>query len=245
MDKMFLSHSPTVETQRKLAPAFLRHIRASSSQRKFAGKMDFDSALKVVGEFGRNQRKQFILISLSALPMFFQMLVLVFTAATPKWICPEDDKSKLQHCKSLESCCTLKGSICNGAQFTTNFTSIATEWNLLCGQTYKNELAQSIYMAGTLVGAPLIGGLADKHGRKPLWVFSYFVTGGLAFLSGLSPSYNVFVALKFLVGIFAGGGGLIIFVLATESIGPSYRGMCQKYYIYTGARAVLIMLSFL
>ena len=187
--------------------------------------MDFDSALKAVGEFGRYQRKRFILISLSAMPMFFQMLLLVFAAATPKWLCPEGGKRKLKHCESLESCCALDGSICNGARFTTNFTSIATEWNLLCGQTYKNELTQSIFMAGTLVGAPLIGGLADKHGRKPLWVISYFVNGGLAFLSGLSPSYHIFVALRFLVGIFAGGGGLIIFVLATESIGPSYRGI--------------------
>ena len=187
--------------------------------------MDFDSALKAVGEFGRYQRKRFILISLSALPMFFQMLLLVFAAATPKWTCPEGGKRGLKHCKSLESCCVSDGSICNGAQFTTNFTSIATEWNLLCGQAYKNELTQSIFMAGTLIGAPLIGGLADKHGRKPLWVISYFLNGGLAILSGLSPSYRMFVALRFLVGIFAGGGGLIIFVLATESIGPSYRGM--------------------
>lgn len=199
--------------------------------------MDFDSALTVVGEFGRYQRKRFILISLSAVPMFFQMLVLVFTAATPKWVCPEDVKGNLNHCKSLESCCALDGSICDGAEFTTNFTSIATEWSLLCGQTYKNELTQSIFMAGTLVGAPLIGGLADKHGRKPLWVFSYFVSGALAFLSGFSPSYHVFVALRFFVGIFAGGGGLIIFVLATESIGPSYRG--KKFIIIVFRRGGL------
>ena len=196
--------------------------------------MDFDSALTVVGEFGRYQRKRFFLISLSALPMFFQMLVLVFTAATPKWVCPKGDRANLKHCKSLESCCSVDGSICNGAEFITNFTSIATEWNLLCGQTYKNELTQSIFMAGTLVGAPLIGGLADKHGRKPLWVSTYFLSGALAFLSGLSPSYYVFVTLRFLVGIFAGGGGLIIFVLATESIGPSYRGNTIKRFLREG-----------
>jgi len=186
--------------------------------------MDFDSALKQVGEFGRYQRKLFILISLSALPSYYQMLVLVFTAATPKWTCPEENKANLKHCKSLESCCAVDGSICDGASFTTNFTSIATEWNLLCGQTYKNELTQSIFMAGTLFGAPLIGGLADKHGRRRLWLFSYFLACGLAFLSGFSPSYHTFVALRFLVGVFAGGAGLIIFVLSTESIGPSYRG---------------------
>ena len=83
-------------------------------------------------------------------------------------------------------------------------------------------------MAGTLIGAPLIGGLADKHGRRRLWLFSYFLAGGLAFVSGFSPSYHVFVALRFLVGVFAGGAGLIIFVLSTESIGPSYRGNVKR-----------------
>lgn len=186
--------------------------------------MDFDGALQQVGEFGRYQRKLFFLIAISAFPCSFQMLVLVFTAATPKWICPEDLNVNIKHCKSLEGCCDLDGSVCQGASFITNFTSIATEWSLLCGQTYKNELAQSIFMAGTLIGAPLIGGLADKHGRRKLWLVGYFAAGGFAVLSGFSPSYYVFVALRFVVGIFAGGAGLIIYVLATESIGPSYRG---------------------
>lgn len=201
--------------------------RHTSTRRRFTSTvlhMDFDGALQHVGEFGRYQRKRFFLIAISAFPCSFQMLVLVFTAATPKWICLDDLNANLKHCKSLESCCDLDGSTCQGASFITNFTSIATEWSLLCGQTYKNELAQSIFMAGTLIGAPLIGGLADKHGRRKLWLVGYFLAGGFAVLSGFSPSYYVFVALRFLVGIFAGGAGLIIYVLATESIGPAYRG---------------------
>ena len=188
--------------------------------------MDFDGALGQIGEFGWYQRKIFVLISLAAVPCYYQMLLLVFVAATPKWTCPEESKANLIPCKSMttDNCCTPRGVICDGASFTTNFTSIATEWNLVCGEAYKNELAQSIFMAGTLIGAPLMGALADKHGRRKIWVVSYFLSGGLAFLSGLSPSYGVFVALRFVVGMFAGGAGLINFVLCTESIGPSYRG---------------------
>ncbi|XP_068751499.1 solute carrier family 22 member 15-like [Montipora capricornis] len=184
--------------------------------------MDFDGALGQIGEFGWYQRKIFVLISLAAVPCYYQMLLLVFVAATPKWTCPEDSKANSIPCK--DNCCTPRGVICDRASFTTNFTSIATEWNLVCGEAYKNELAQSIFMAGTLIGAPLMGSLADKHGRRKIWVISYFLSGGLAFLSGLSPSYGVFVALRFVVGMFAGGAGLINFVLCTESIGPSYRG---------------------
>ena len=214
--------SPQTTCSAKLGPVEL------SSCQLININMDVDGALKQVGEFGRYQRKLFILISLSALPCNYQMLVLVFTTATPKWTCLEENMADLKHCKSLENCCALDGTICDKASFTTNFTSIATEWNLLCGQTYKNELTQSIFMAGTLIGAPLIGGLADKHGRRRSWLFSYFLAGGLAFVSGFSPSYRVFVALRFLVGVFAGGAGLIIFVLSTESIGPSYRGNVKR-----------------
>ena len=186
--------------------------------------MDVDSALIVVGEFGRCQRKLFLIISTAALPIFFQMLVLVFTAARPKWSCPPDDKQSFLHCTSSDTCCSHDGFICEGALFTSHFTSIAMEWDLLCGQSYKNELTQSIYMTGTMIGAPVIGTLTDKHGRKKLWMLCFILSSVLAFTSAFSPSYFIFVALRFLVGIFAGGGGLISFVLATESIGPSYRG---------------------
>ena len=186
--------------------------------------MDFDGALRQIGEFGWHQKKIFILLSLAAIPCSYQMLVLVFVAATPKWSCQEESKASLYQCRSMENCCSLRGSVCDRALFKTKFTSIATEWNLLCGEAYKNELAQSIYMLGLLIGAPVIGGMADKHGRRKVWFVSYFFSGGFAFLSGLSPSYTVFVALRFLVGIFVGGFGLVNFVLCTESIGPSYRG---------------------
>ena len=184
--------------------------------------MDFDWVLKDIGEFGWHQGKIFILLSLGAIPCYFQMLVLVFAAATPKWSCPEESKANLYDCKSMENCCSLRGSVCQGASFKTNFTSIATEWNLLCGDMNKNELAHSIYMLGTLIGAPVIGALADKYGRRKVWFVSFFLSGGLAFFSGLSPSYEVFVALRFLVGIFVGGGERTNFALCTESIGPSY-----------------------
>lgn len=219
-DLLLLPHSSLLRMFVQTRPSC--PLSAPANEQKII--MDVDSILKQIGEFGYHQRKLFILISLSALPCYYQMLLLVFAAATPKWTCPEGNKATLKHCKSLESCCASDGTICHGASFTTNFTSIATEWNLLCGKTYKNELTQSIFMAGTLIGAPFIGGLADKHGRRKLWLFSYFLACGLAFLSGFSPTYNVFVALRFLVGMFAGGAGLIIFVLSTESIGPSYRG---------------------
>ncbi|XP_065407205.1 solute carrier family 22 member 6-like isoform X2 [Chrysemys picta bellii] len=41
-------------------------------------------------------------------------------------------------------------------------STIITEWHLVCGQRALKDFAQSIYMAGVLVGALVYGGLADR-----------------------------------------------------------------------------------
>ena len=178
---------------------------------------DFDGILKSVGEFGFFQKKVFFFVQLASFPLFFQNLVLVFVAAQPKWSC----------LGALSSPCTQNGTICPKALFSADFTSIATEWSLVCGEAYKNELVQSLFMAGNMIGSPLIGGLADHHGRRKMWMISIVLCSFLAFVSAFAMSYNQFLIVRFFTGIFAGGGGLVTFVLSTESVGPSYRGECE------------------
>ena len=179
---------------------------------------DFDSVVKNIGEFGAFQKKIFYGVQMTSFSLNLQMLVLVFAAAQPKWSCLEGFSS---------APCTKTGAICPKARFSSDFTSIATEWNLVCGQAYKNELVQSVFMAGTMLGAPLLGKMTDLHGRKKMWMIS--VTGGLllSFLSAFATSYNMFVVLRFVAGLFVGGERLVTYVLSTETVGPSYRGKSQ------------------
>ena len=174
----------------------------------------FDSVVTSIGEFGTFQKKIFYGVQLTSISLNFQMLILVFIAAQPRWSCLGPSNAP----------CTASGSICPKARFSSDFTSIASEWNLVCGDAYRNELVQSVFMVGTMMGAPLIGGMADKHGRKRMWMIS--VTGGLllSFLSAFSTSYFVFLMLRFAAGLFVGGERLVCYVLSTESVGPTYRG---------------------
>lgn len=176
-------------------------------------KMDFDSALIEAGEFGPYQRKLFIVTNLLAFPISAQMLIMVFIAAKPEWSCSGSDKM-----------CTDDGSICSNARFISNFTSLAGEWGLVCGQAYKVEALQSFYMFGNLLGAPVLGSLADSYGRKPVYMVCYIGTCATALISAFATSYNMFMILRFITGFFVGGGGLIVFVLTTESLGTKYRG---------------------
>ena len=186
--------------------------------------MDFDSALEQVGEFGRHQKRIYFIVSLISLPLACQMLIIVFIGAVPEWKCPSAS-GDIFHCNSSHpACCDKDGSICHGAEFSSEFTSIATEWKLACGYRYKSEFSQSIFVSGYMFGVLIFSILSDRYGRRKPWVFAYIVGGILGLMTGLARSYEEYIALRFIMGALKGGGGLITYVLSTESIGPSYRG---------------------
>ena len=191
--------------------------------------LDFDSALEHIGEFGRHQKRIYFLVSLISLPFSTQMLIVVFVGAVPEWTClaPSGVDTRIICNSSTSShpdCCDKHGSICHGAEFSSEFTSIATEWNLACSDRYKSELSQSIFVAGHMFGGLIFGILSDKYGRRRPWLFAYLAGGILALMSGLAATYEEYIILRFAMGLLSGGGGLITYVLSTESIGPSYRG---------------------
>lgn len=85
----------------------------------------------------------------------------------------------------------------------------ATEWNFVCDKRWQIAIAQTIYMLGTLVGAFVLGGLADKVGRKKIFCWSavlQLVFGvGVAFI----PTYIPFLIVRFIYGIFGSAGSYI------------------------------------
>ena len=194
--------------------------------------MDFDSALERVGEFGRHQKRIYFIVSLISLPLAAQMLIVVFVGAIPEWKCPSPSGDIL-HCNSSHpACCDKDGSICREAEYTSEFTSIATEWNLVCGNRYKIELSQSIFVAGYMFGVLIFGILSDKYGRRRPWLFAYIVGGVLGLMTGFVRTYEEYIVLRFIVGAIKGGGGLITYVLSTESIGSSYRGKLVHLVVF-------------
>ena len=198
----------------------------SATSKSIPRRMDFDSALEHIGGFGRHQLRIYFVVSLISLPLAAQMLIVVFIGAVPEWKCPSPNGDIL-HCNSSHAqCCDTDGSMCPGAAFSTESTSIATEWKLACAYRYKVELSQSIFVAGYMFGVLIFGILSDKYGRRKPWFFSYVVGGVLTLMSTFVGTYEEYITLRFSMGVVNGGGGLITYVLSTESISPSYRGEC-------------------
>nr|XP_032655571.1 solute carrier family 22 member 6-B-like [Chelonoidis abingdonii] len=73
-------------------------------------------------------------------------------------------------------------------------STIITEWNLVCGQRALKDFAQSIYMLGVLLGAPVLGGLADRLGRRALLLWSLLQMGVMGTSAAFAPNLAAYCA---------------------------------------------------
>ncbi|PNX95904.1 organic cation/carnitine transporter 4-like protein, partial [Trifolium pratense] len=91
-------------------------------------------------------------------------------------------------------------------------------------------------------GAGVFGHLSDSSlGRKGSLLVVCALNAIFGFLTAFSPNYWTYVLLRVLTGFSTGGVGLCAFVLATEPIGPSKRGMAgmSTFYFFSCGIAIL------
>ncbi|KAG2484872.1 hypothetical protein HYH03_016357 [Edaphochlamys debaryana] len=124
--------------------------------------------------------------------------------------------------------------------------SIISQFNLICGAAWRSQFANSGFFMGYLIGSGLGGGLADSRGRKPV-LFACTALGAVfTLLAGVSPNYSVYFLFRLLTGIGAAGQALTTYILATEAIGPSWRGTAgvgtQMFFIV--GEFVLVLIAF-
>lgn len=211
---------------------------------------EFESVLDGLGSFGPYQRRLFILVSLFETPTSWAMLLPVFTGASPGFRCSgaPANSTVLQpstgyvvandtayrnatldgHSMTNSSQhCLADGSPCPGLAFNEyEFTSIVTEWNLVCGNSYVSDLVTTLQMVGLLLGATATGQLADLYGRRRLLFITYALMLVATFGSGWANSWQLYAALRTVVGAAIGGHMVVNFVLPMEWVGRKWRTFC-------------------
>lgn len=88
-------------------------------------------------------------------------------------------------------------------------SSRAIEWEFICDRRWLGALAQTMYMMGVFTGAVVLGNLADKIGRKPVFCWSALLQLILGIIVAFSPNYLSFVIIRYLYGIFGSAGSYI------------------------------------
>ncbi|NWU02299.1 S22A6 protein, partial [Urocynchramus pylzowi] len=86
--------------------------------------------------------------------------------------------------------------------------TIVTEWDLVCDSKKLRQVAQSIYMAGILLGSSLFGILSDKFGRRALLTWCYLQLGATGVGTAAAPSLLVYCVCRFLTGLAMAGVSL-------------------------------------
>jgi len=179
--------------------------------------MEIDSVFLEIGESGRQQFKYGLVLCLLKVYAPFHVLQYTFVGRPSTFYCSREGQTL------TNKCFDNKVSSCTNITFIES--TMVSEWALVCDNNWLSKATMSALMTGFLVGALLLGNLADRIGRKANLVLTLIGMLFFNLLSGCTSAYSVYLFSRFCVGFFVSGNILSIVVLMSEIVGPSYRGI--------------------
>ncbi|TMW95152.1 hypothetical protein EJD97_009316 [Solanum chilense] len=205
-------------------------------------KVTMDQMLeKYCGDFGWWQFSHFVLTSFAWALEGIHTMVMIFADREPAW-----------RCLPNRLCDSTAKSVCGLEPGSWEWTggaasSTVSEFGLICGQKYKVGLVQSLFFAACMIGAGVFGHLSDsKLGRKGSLTIVCIMNAIFGCLTATSSDYWTYTLFRFLSGFSTGGTGLCAFVLATEPVGQSWRGVAgmSTFYFFSIGIAALSAIAY-
>ncbi|KAK7926224.1 hypothetical protein WMY93_008534 [Mugilogobius chulae] len=95
-------------------------------------------------------------------------------------------------------------------------STLVSEFDLVCGDQWKQPLTSTIYFVGVLVGSFVCGQLSDRFGRKPVFFITLGVQSLFTFIQVFSTSWEMFAVLMFFSGLGQIANYVAAFVLGAE-----------------------------
>ncbi|XP_050718793.1 organic cation transporter protein-like isoform X1 [Eriocheir sinensis] len=164
-----------------------------------------------------------------------------------------DECHRYQHLNDLQSCSPEDFSqnateeCPEGKAFSQDIyiSTIVTEFNLTCHDSWKAEMSQTIYFSGVLAGAFLFGIVADQIGRKSTLVIAIIWMAVSGTVTALVAGLATLNSTRFFNAMMTTGVFQTAFVLGLELVGASMRvpcGIIGEYFFALG-EVLLSLLS--
>ena len=170
------------------------------------GKRESDPVLDVIGEFGPYQAWICFVGFLMNMVHAWLSLSLKFVGMKTKFVCLDSSDSEQDNSSEDADQCFVKskGSTKPCTAWTYDETdfkgSIVERWNLVCDKGGEENIAQSVFFAGCLVGVFLAGQASDRFGRKPITIALLVIFIATACAGGIVTSWTIWLSLRFVVG---------------------------------------------
>ncbi|XP_056264221.1 organic cation/carnitine transporter 2-like [Pseudoliparis swirei] len=139
-------------------------------------------------------------------------------------------------------------------------STIVSEFDLVCGEQWKQPFTTTVFFLGVLVGSFFSGQFSDRFGRKPVFFCTMALQTIFSFFQIFSTSWIVFTILGFISGIGQISNYVSAFVLGNEILTGNVRvlfsslGVCLGYafgymmlpllaYFFRGWKSLLLAIS--
>uniref|UniRef100_A0A1I7YS92 MFS domain-containing protein n=1 Tax=Steinernema glaseri TaxID=37863 RepID=A0A1I7YS92_9BILA len=210
--------------------------------------MKFDELLNHLGDFGRYQKLQFLLVCLPTIFTAMHALTWTFSAAhlphrcklleeddgatywtnsslLAKTDCDISNPADLTSCRYKECQLGEEYSCPYGYVFDRSeiYNSALNKWEIVCKDSVWKAVIQSAYYVGQMAGSVVCGFLGDRIGRKKVFSIALVTQIGCGLLMAIAPHWAVYGILRAGVGFAHPGIFVIAVVIGMELLGPSKR----------------------
>lgn len=114
------------------------------------------------------------------------------------------------------------------------FSSVTTQFDWVCEESWKPNFAQSMFFAGAICGTLIFGWISDNFGRFWTVMLSYINIMIMGMATPFSNGFETFAALRFLTGLSFPTFYMCIYMLALEYVSISKRSMVGNLSLAIG-----------
>ncbi|XP_044735546.1 organic cation transporter protein isoform X2 [Chrysoperla carnea] len=119
--------------------------------------------------------------------------------------------------------------------------TIVHEWNMFCKDTWKLPFVGTVHFAGIVAGSGIFGFLADRFGRKLIFIFCIILMSLSGVAQVVCRDYTTFAVLIFINALGTSGVYPLAFIIGVELVGKQKRELTAIVlnYFYTLGEAMV------